>query len=447
VHRLVLAVIVVVYVLIAGLYAVKTPLWQAPDEPAHFNYIRTIGDTGTLPILAPGDYDQGYLEKIKAAKFPPSMPVDSIRYESYQPPLYYLSATPAYWIGRIGGLTGQVLAVRFYSIALGVVILLLTFVIIRELFPDDRLLALATVGLVATIPMHIAITASVSNDTGAELILALILLLSIRRAKNTISDRTFLVLGTIVFGAALLTKLTAFVTGAALLIGAELAYAVLLQSPAPARAARFKSSLFRLVSLFAISLAISAPMFIRNMLTYGITDLLGTARHDAIVVGQPTTAEMIRQYGFSHIAFDFIAVTFKSFWAQFGWMGVLVNDRIYVVLFVLTGLAVFGLVLYAIRIARERQSLAPAQWWGTGLFALLVGVSIVDYIGYNFKFFQLQGRYLFPAIVPIAFFMVVGLRELLAKPYVRLTFALLYLALAGLDIASLFLYIVPQLRV
>src|SRR5574340_1261751 len=89
---LVLGLVLLVYVLLAGLYAVRTPRWQAPDEPAHFNYVRAIAETGTLPVLSPGDYDQKYLEEIKSKRFPADMSVDSIRYEAWQPPLYYIAA-------------------------------------------------------------------------------------------------------------------------------------------------------------------------------------------------------------------------------------------------------------------------------------------------------------------------------------------------------------------
>ena len=444
-HRLFLAIIIIVYVFLAALYATQTPKWQAPDEPAHFNYIRTIGETGKLPVLQQGDYDQNYLEQIKQAKFPASMSVDAIRYESYQPPLYYLSAVPVYLVARAGGLDAEVIALRLYSVALGVIALLIAHAVTRQIFPD-HLLALGTVGLMATIPMRIAITASISSDTAAELIVALILLLSILRVKGNVSDRRFVILGGILFGAALLTKTTAYATGALLLIGAELAQLAINNSQLTNRNLRFTHYVLRLISLFLLALLISAPMFIRNVLTYGIADPLGLARHDSIVIGQPTTAEMIRQYGFNPILFDFFAVTFKSFWAQFGWMGVLVNDRIYTALFVLTAVAVFGFALWAIRIVRHRDLLTPAQHWSAGLLILLVAVGVADYVAYNFKFFQLQGRYLFPAIIPIAFFLVLGLREILAKEYARVAFALLYVALVGLDIACLFLYIVPQLK-
>ncbi|MBI4786445.1 MAG: hypothetical protein HY782_05295 [Chloroflexi bacterium] len=446
-HRVILFAILVVYVVIAALYAIFTPKWQAPDEPAHFNYIRTIGETGTLPVLQEGDYNQDYLEKIKAAKFPASMPIDSIRYESYQPPLYYLSAVPVYLVARAGGIDAAVLALRLYSVALEVIVLLLAFAIVREMFPDDPLLALATVGLMATIPMHIAITASISNDIAAELILALILFLSVLRVKNKISDRRFVILGGILFGAALLTKTTAYATGALLLIGAEIAHQRVANYESHRDASQLRITNYAsLLATFSLALLLSAPMFLRNMLTYGLADPLGLARHDAVVIGQPTTAEMIRQYGFSHVLFGFFAVTFKSFWAQFGWMGVLVNDRIYVALFILMAIALFGFGLWAVRIVRHRELLTPLQHWAIGLLGLLTVVALLDYVAYNFKFLQLQGRYLFPAIIPIAFFLVLGIREILAKEHARLTFALLYVMFVGLDIASLFLYIVPQLR-
>ena len=88
-----LAAIVLAYLAIATLYALYTPRWQVPDEPAHYNYVRYIAETRSLPVLREGDYDQAYLDTIKAQRFPPDLSVDPIRYESYQPPLYYLLAT------------------------------------------------------------------------------------------------------------------------------------------------------------------------------------------------------------------------------------------------------------------------------------------------------------------------------------------------------------------
>ncbi|MFC2031387.1 hypothetical protein ACFLWA_11765, partial [Chloroflexota bacterium] len=66
-----LLTIIAVYAILGTAYAVVTPSWQAPDEPAHYNYVRHIADRHTLPLLKPGDFPAAYMEEIKAAGFPP----------------------------------------------------------------------------------------------------------------------------------------------------------------------------------------------------------------------------------------------------------------------------------------------------------------------------------------------------------------------------------------
>ena len=43
--RLWLVVILLLYVVLAFRFASLTPAWQAPDEPAHYNYIAHIAQT------------------------------------------------------------------------------------------------------------------------------------------------------------------------------------------------------------------------------------------------------------------------------------------------------------------------------------------------------------------------------------------------------------------
>jgi hypothetical protein len=59
---------------------------------------------------------------------------------------------------------------------------------------------------------------------------------------------------------------------------------------------------------------------------------------------------------------------------------------------------------------------------------------------------QFQGRYLFPALIALAFVLVIGWREIIAREYQRVVFVLLYVALLALDLACLFWFIVPQLK-
>ncbi|MFQ6057314.1 MAG: hypothetical protein ACE5MB_00340 [Anaerolineae bacterium] len=59
---------------------------------------------------------------------------------------------------------------------------------------------------------------------------------------------------------------------------------------------------------------------------------------------------------------------------------------------------------------------------------------------------QHQGRYLFPAIVPLGLFFALGFRELIAEEHERLLFALLFLSLLALDLICLFRFIVPYFQ-
>jgi len=60
-QRIALRVIIVLYIVLGAMYAVGTPPWQVPDEPAHYNYVRYVATHGSLPELCQGDYPAAYL--------------------------------------------------------------------------------------------------------------------------------------------------------------------------------------------------------------------------------------------------------------------------------------------------------------------------------------------------------------------------------------------------
>lgn len=464
--RLVLAVILFLQLVLGVMYAVRTPPWQAPDEPAHLNYVRALAETASFPVLQMGDYDQQYLEQIKARKFPPDLSIEPIRYEAHQPPLYYLLATPLYLIARALHLD-LVITLRLLNVALALALSLIAFRVFRHVFDGapvaatgvvptnpNSVLPLVAVGIIATLPMHIAMSAAINNDTLAEVVVALLLYLAILRVQDSVNARRFFVFGGILYGTALLTKTTIY-PSALVLVAAELGSRQLAEACQEVPARRFARAVPRapalraaartLAPLFGIALVIALPWFARNALTYGATDLLGWARHDAVVAGQPTTAAWITQYGLRNTVFDFFAISFKSFWAQFGWMGVLVDDRIYTFLFLLTATASLGALLWGARLVRERRTFSGESKWTWLLLGLMLLLVAAAHVYYNLKFVQPQGRYLFPALIPIAAFWAAGLEELLNARYSRWLFALLYVIMLGVDYVSLVWYIVPQL--
>ncbi len=447
-----LALIVATYCILGLAYALETPKWQVPDEPAHYNYVLYLAENYRFPVLQVGDYPHQYLEEIKAARFPLHMSIAPLRYEYHQPPLYYVLAATLYKATGFLGFEGQFLILRLFSVLLGCLLLLVAYAIVKEIFPDDEFLALATTALIATVPMHIAMTAAINNDALAELILALLIWLCIRSLKFGLSQRQLLFLG-LLLALALLTKTTIY---------APAVLSIILALGLRARVEGKRNFLRQLGLIFGPAM-LSSWWFLRNLLTYGDLDLFGWQRHDSIVIGQPTTAQWISQYGLSKVIQDFFTTSFHSFWAQFGWMGILVDSRLYTLLAIVSILVGLGFVLFLARIARDPKRLTSFQWWALGLLLLILVVVTAEHISYNFKFVQHQGRYLFPALVPIGLAFALGLREWV-NTFVRLitrlplpegfaallnpvthglVFSLFYSGFLLLDLVCLYWFIVP----
>jgi len=459
-HRLLasnglLALIVAIYCILGLAYAVETPRWEVPDEPAHYNYILYLAENYRLPVLQMGDYPHQYLEEIKAAKFPPHMSIAPIRYEFHQPPLYYFLAAVLYKATGLLGFEGQFLILRLFSVLLGCLLLFVAYAIVEGIFPNQEFLALTATGLIATVPMHIAMSAAINNDTLAELILALIVWICIKALKTGLTQRKVLLLG-FLLALAFLTKTTIYVPAI---------LSIILTLGVWARVEGKRAFLRQLG--FTIGLALlSCWWFVRNALTYGNLDLFGWQRHDSIVIGQPTTAQWISQYGLSKVIHDFIIISFRSFWAQFGWMGILVDSRLYALLAIISIVVGLGFVLFLVRTARDRQRLTSSQWWALGLLLLVFVMVTAEHIFYNFKFVQYQGRYLFPALVPIGLSFALGLREWVntssrlasriplmehfVGPLDRIgkgvAFSLFYAGFLALDLVCLYKFIVPYFR-
>lgn len=405
----VLFAIVVAYCVLGVLYAVYTPSWQAPDEPAHYNYVRYLAEQHRLPILQPGDYPHAYLEEIKAAKFPPEMTVEPIRYEFWQPPLYYLLAVPVYVLFR-----GALIPLRLFSIACGAGLLIVAYGIVRQIFPRSESLALGTTALVAFVPQHLAMTAAVNNDALAELMLAGVMWGLVRwivREETWETKGKWGELGElagigVLMGLGLLTKTSTVVS-------VLLAFAALILRRKQAGARSFAYLLFPVVLLVL-------PWLVRNAAVYGGLDVLGWERHSSVVVGQPRTAEWIALYGPGNVLRWGLTTTFQSFWAQFGWMAVPVDPRIYQVLALFCGLAGLGFVLYVRRLGQERRlSLDTGPRRAAGLLVLWLLLGGASYLWYNATFVQHQGRYLFPALVTIALLVALGWREVLRRENAR----------------------------
>ncbi len=400
-----LVIILVIYFTLAALFAINTPAWQAPDEPAHYNYVAYVAENGGFPVLHFGDYPHGYLEEIKTAKFPPDMPVTPIRYESHQPPLYYLLASPVYSLTR-----GNLIALRLLSALLGAGIVLFAYGIARVAVPHQPAVALGAAAIVAFLPQHLATVSQVGNDALAELLLAAVLLVIIARPVGSSRPvRSRLLLG-VLLGLVLITKTTAYI------IIPMTVVAVVWQW------IREKASLRRILieaaALILPAALLALPWYARNIYAYGWPDFLGLVRHEQIVVGQKRTGEFIAESGWGAYWRRAFEWTFKSFVGVFGWMSAWLDTRVYYLMGLWMGIPVVGWAASKIRrdSAETTEPLPESARTARVLLGVTVLLTLLAYIYYNITFLQHQGRYLFTALIPIAIFLATGWRHAL-KPF------------------------------
>ena len=425
--------ITLLYATLGTLYAVLTPPWQVPDEPAHFNYVKYIATEGRLPELRQGDYPHDYLEELKRRRFPLDMPIDGIRYEFHQPPLYYLLLAPIYRLAGVYPSLPMLLTLRLCTLLLGVASLWVGYRVVGAIYPDRPLLAVGTAGFAATLPMHLAMTAAVNNDVLAELLLGLVTLSLVTKGGMRWSMKRTMLLGALL-GLCLLTKLQAYVGfGIALFALRYDAWRLRHNSGAYPWRLVFTRALI----LGGVALALASPWLLRNARVYGLDDLWAQGRHAEVVAGQLTTADYVTQVGLPTFLRRLVVTTFQSFWGQFGWMGVVLHPRFYLGALALCGIAGLGLVHYAASWLRQGHRLPLETRRGLGLLAVWALLTTAGFVWYNLWYVQHQGRYLFPAIVPWGLFFALGMYQVLA-PAMRITVLTLLVVLAGLLLSGLF---------
>ena len=171
-----LIVILVVYFVLGGLFAVLIPPWQTPDEPAHYNYVRQLAQTGAYPVIAVGDYNQDLISnQIAPPNARPTVSLDGVQYEDHQPPLFYTLAVPVFLI-----FNGALIPLRLFSLFVGAFVIVFAFLAVRVIFPAHPFIAALATVFIAFLPQHLHMMAGFNNDSLSEALIALTVYLSVR---------------------------------------------------------------------------------------------------------------------------------------------------------------------------------------------------------------------------------------------------------------------------
>jgi hypothetical protein len=212
-------------------WAVVNPVFQAPDESEHFAYVQYFAETGHPVDLNQGkrpvwsdrealvidaSHELTVIERSEA-KLPWLKYVqdeERSRAQHYDPPggsatngggyhpatsvhtpLYYAALAPGYLITKNSSTESQLLAMRLTTALMGAVTAMLAFLVVLELLPGRRGLAVAGGLLVAFEPMFAFMSGAVNNDSAVNLGCAAIVYLCIRALRRGLTVPVAVALG------------------------------------------------------------------------------------------------------------------------------------------------------------------------------------------------------------------------------------------------------------
>ena len=434
-----IAFIISAFIGLGTIYSVVTPIFEAPDEIQHYFYVKYLANERALPVLTIPEEE-------------------TFQQEGSQPPLYYLlGALATFWIDTDDALPllspnpyanvgiplalgnknviihtdreafpfrGAILAihlVRFLSVLLGAVTVLSTYLLAREIFPQDKALALGAASINAFIPQFLFISGVVNNDGAVTAASSIVLLLVVRLMKAEPNWKGYLRLG-LALGLAALTKLGGLGLVAVALAGLSIV-AMKRRSP------RVLIEGGAIVLLSA--LLIAGWWYLRNWSLYGDPTALNI--HLAIM-GTRERALTLSRFLYEMKGFK------TSFWALFGWFNLLAGSLIYRFFDLLTLMSLLGLMGVIIKGLRGEYHLSLPY-----LTPLLLWLPIlaVTFYSWTAKTPAAQGRLAFPAISVISLLLFWGLSQFVPQRHTKFLAAVLGSTLLAIAVISPFRYIAP----
>lgn len=400
--------IIAVYVGLGAGHIYSTPVASssvfnyinAPDEAAHVMYVRAIAEGHRFPVR--GDHE-----------FP--------TYEWHQPPLYYQLISPLYAAGPI--------ALRWGSLVLGTAALALLFLACRVVFPSDPSIALLALAFAAFLPMREATTAAVGNDGLLELLFTASVACMAVILRDGVTIKRAVLLG-LLMGAAIMTKASGL-----LLLGVFVVAFILMRRSGET----WKSVGVGAGVTLLVTAAVTLGWFARSYRLYHeltpaksfMKEFEGTMKASDIMAKGTSRGEYLAQAG---------EMTFQSFFAAYtphpaavregkesdpekvrqgeflakNGIPVFMPLGYYVIYGLLTLAGLFGA---ARALGLGAMSRAPSQ-----RAALLAGLSafvlvLAGFVAFIWTFFQTQGRYLYPAMLPISALVADGARAAMGARY------------------------------
>jgi 4-amino-4-deoxy-L-arabinose transferase-like glycosyltransferase len=454
--------IIILFVVLSLAFSLIVPVFDAPDEPYHFEYMRFLAEHRKLPNQTVAEL--------------------SLTTEGFNPPLYYLIGAmplgilsrdnasdigihteqdlmdlaynpdagfskriypplnPAYIkLGRgrernmflttsqdkfpFSGSIRVIHLIRLISIIFGALTVFFVFKTAETLFPDRKGVALLAAGLCAFNPQFTFLSGVLNNDNLVTMFSTISLYLL---TKLIISERDkpklkwLLGLGA-TLGLGLISKVN--ISFLVVISGLGLIYQA-MSGAAGGRERKLTQKLIGMIRNLALFLlpiaAISGWFFVRNVSIFGLDDPLGW-KLQAI---QNPELVMPGQIRAQFIKYSLGPRLFTSFWGQFDWLTIRLPSWAYWIYGLISLMFLVGVAIFLLagaggdktggkksKMERRTKRAAVCLW----LYLAAIFMAVTNIIILDLSFFSDQGRLIFPVIAPLCIFMALGTGSVLDR--------------------------------
>lgn len=401
------------------------PVFQTPDEQAHFAQLQWYAENKSLKINGEknlsleiataeellgtrrdefGNNKYTYRPEYKNNAVIPKMPLGTRtvyvdREAAGYPPLYYVLALPFYNLVYDNNLADRVMSARLISVILGLGLAVIAYKIGRIVW-EDKTLALILAVLVSFQPMISFVAAGLHPDNLLNFLYSIGILVLLLILKNGVKFKYLIFLAAIIF-LGLQTKIL-------MIFFLPIATAVVFH--------RFWPLALAILAFPAVAFLLLLP------LPY---------------MPHPTISSPLWNMGLiQYLQFRIPKMAFEMwpwYWGVFKWLGVTLPP---LAMKIITRVAIFAGVGLIIKLFKREKSLEFK-------FIILSFLSLISYVLYlvlwdwrlmqNLGYSQgLQGRYLFPNIIPAICLLLVGIKLWHKKLVIPLVLGMIILNMIAL---------------
>lgn len=152
----------------------------------------------------------------------------------------------------------------------------------------------------------------------------------------------------------------------------------------------------------------------------------------------PTPVNLGQSLQFMLFERGWLRTTVKSFIGVFGGLNIYMPGRFYKLYYLVAGLGIIGLLCRMVHNFRYRQPEKDRQkviFTTVMILNIIIPVFLSAYYSYSSDF-QPQGRYIMPALIPIMYFLTLGLHWLVQRVFKEKVYKFIYLLLCLGEISS-----------